>query len=129
VTPLEHIVADYEAGTGEDDPTHVEEMLRLHDGSRDGIAEGRERAEWEASLRDNVNTRMVHHHVFDGEAVVRLLDRAGVQIHHVAVRLPHDTFVLGRFVPEGASPDNTAALSPTAPWRRRSPFAGDRVAG
>ncbi|MDO8184056.1 methyltransferase domain-containing protein [Conexibacter sp. JD483] len=127
VTPLEHIVADHAAGTGEDDLTHLDETLALHDRSRD--ADDSPREQWEAARRDNLNTRLLHHHVFDGGAIVRLLDRAGIQLHHIAVRHPHDTFVLGRFVPEGARPDNAVALAPTAPWRRRSPFAGDRAAG
>lgn len=125
VTPLEHIVADRDAGIGEDDLTHLDETLRLHDRARD--ADDSPREEWEAARRDNVNTRLLHHHVFDGTALLRLLDRAGVQIHRVAVRHPHDLFVLGRFTPNGAAPDNAPALAPGAPWRRKSPFGVDRA--
>lgn len=125
VTSLEHMVADHEAGTGEDDLTHLDETLRLHDRSRD--ADASSQAEWEAARRDNVNTRLLHHHVFDGESLLRLLDHAGVQVHHVAVRHPHDTFVLGQFAPDGERPDNAAALAASAPWRRRSPFRCDRA--
>ncbi len=123
-TSLDHLVADYEAGTGEDDLTHLEETLRLHDRSRDGDDAPRE--EWEAARRDNWNTRLLHHHVFDGTALLRLLDRAGIQVHRMTVRHPHDIFVLGRFVAAGAEPDNATVLAPDAPWRRRSPFPGDR---
>jgi len=124
VTTLEHMVADHEAGTGEDDLTHLEESLRLHDYSRDVSAPPQG---WEAERRDNFNTRLLHHHVFDGEALIRLLDRAGVQIHRFVVRHPFDIHVLGRFAPAGARPDNRALLAADAPWRARSPFAGDRV--
>ena len=125
VTTLEHMVADYEAGVGEDDLTHLEESLALHDYSRDAGAppEG-----WEAERRDNYNTRLLHHHVFNGESLARLLDRAGIQIHRMVVRHPFDIHVLGRFAPEGATPDNAAVLAADAPWRRSSPFAGDRPA-
>jgi SAM-dependent methyltransferase len=126
VTPLAHMVADFEVGTGEDDLTHLDETLALHDRARD--ADDSPREQWEAARRDNVNTRLLHHHVFDGEGLVRLLDHAGVQVHRMTVRHPHDTFVLGRFVPAGARPDNAAVLAPDAPWRRRSPFAEDRAA-
>lgn len=125
VTSLDHLVADYEAGTGEDDLTHLEETLSLHDRSRD--ADDAERDVWEAARRDNWNTRLLHHHVFDGGSLARLLDRAGVQIHRLVVRHPHDVFVLGRFAPPGAKPDNAAVLAPDAPWRQRSPFPGDRA--
>jgi SAM-dependent methyltransferase len=126
VTPLGHIVADEVAGTGEDDLTHLDETLRLHDRSRD--ADDMPPEQWAAARRDNLNTRLIHHHVFDGEALVRLLDHAGVQLHRLTVRHPHDTFVLGRFVAAGTAPDNAAVLAADAPWRRRSPFACDRRA-
>lgn len=125
VTTLEHVVADHAAGTGEDDLTHLDETLRLHDRGRD--ADDSPREQWEAARRDNVNTRLLHHHVFDGAALVRLLDHAGVQVHRMIVRHPHDTFVLGRFVQAGARPDNARVLASGAPWRRASPFAEDRA--
>ncbi|MBB4661510.1 methyltransferase domain-containing protein [Conexibacter arvalis] len=125
LTTLEHMVADYEAGVGEDDLTHLEESLELHDYSRDA---GAPPQGWEAERRDNVNTRLLHHHVFDGATIARLLDRAGLQIHRMTVRHPFDIYVLGRFVPDGETPDNTAVLAADAPWRARSPFPGDRRA-
>ncbi len=126
VTPLEHIVGDFAAGIGEDDLTHLDETLRLHDRSRD--ADDSPREQWEAARRDNVDTRLLHHHVFDGESLLRLLDRAGVEIHEAVVRHPHDTFVLGRFAGDGERPDNAAMLASDAPWRRSSPFGEDRPA-
>ena len=125
VTPLDHIAADYDAATGEDDLTHLDETLRLHDRARD--ADDSPREQWEAARRDNVNTRLLHHHVFDGAALVRLLDRAGVQVHQIVVRHPHDTFVLGRFAADGARPDNGPVLAADAAWRSASPFAEDRA--
>jgi len=125
VTPLAHLVEDFERGTGEDDLTHLDETLRLHDRTRD--ADPTPPEEWEQARRDNANTRLLHHHVFDAAALVRLLDRAGVQVHHLAVRHPHDVYLLGRFAPEGVLPDNAAVLAPGAPWRRASPFREDRA--
>jgi SAM-dependent methyltransferase len=122
VTPLEHMVADDEARIGEDDLTHLEETLALHDRSRD--AEPDDQAAWAAARRDNVNTRVLHHHVFTAGSLLALLDHAGIELLAVEVRFPHDTYVLGRFAEQ---PDNAALRAADAPWRRRSPFAVDRL--
>lgn len=124
VTSLEHLVADFEAGTPEGDLSHLRETLDLHDRSRDADPAGPQ--EWAALRRDNLNTRLLHHHVFDGEGLLRLLDAARLKIEQVAVLHPHDTFVLARFADEGERPDNTAVLAKDADWRRRSPFRVDR---
>jgi SAM-dependent methyltransferase len=120
VTTLEHLVADLEAGTGEDDLTHLGETLALHDLRRDIPMN---RAEFETARRDNVNTRLIHHHVFTTPSLLALLDRAGVEVLEVEVRRPHDIYVLGRW---SDAPDNAAVLAPGAPWRRASPFPADR---
>lgn len=125
VTSLEHLVEDHENGIGESDLTHLEETLRLHDRSRDADRSPRE--EWEAARRDNAQTRLLHHHVFDSTTLVQLLDRAGVRVQQLVVRHPHDICLLGRFAPEGVPPDNSAVLAAGAAWRRASPFVVDRA--
>jgi SAM-dependent methyltransferase len=122
VTPLEHMVKDFERGTGEDDLTHLDETLALHDRSRD--AEPGDQAAWAAARRDNLRTRVLHHHVFTTDSLLALLDRAGIQLDAVEVRYPHDIYVLGRFA---AEPDNTALRGSRAAWRAGSPFAFDRL--
>jgi SAM-dependent methyltransferase len=122
VTPLAHMVADHEAGTGEDDLTHLDETLALHDRSRD--AEDDDQAAWAAARRDNLRTRLLHHHVFTTESLLVLLDHAGIDLHAVEVRYPHDIYVIGRFA---SAPDNDALLSTSAGWRAASPFGVDRA--
>lgn len=121
VTPLEHMVEDFERGTGEDDLTHLDETLVLHDRNRD--AEPDDQEAWAAARRDNVHTRVLHHHVFTTESLLRLLDRASILVEAIEARHPHDIYVIGRF---GAAPDNTALLAADAAWRTASPFAVDR---
>jgi SAM-dependent methyltransferase len=121
VTALGHMIADFERGVGEDDLTHLEETLRLHDHRRDTRCA--DRAGWEAARRDNVNTRLLHHHVFTTPSLLGLLDRAGLQLLAVETRFPHDIYVLGRFARPGNPPDNAAFLA----TRRPSPFRVDRV--
>jgi SAM-dependent methyltransferase len=116
VTPLAHMISDYERGTGEDDLTHLDETLRLHDRSRE--APGPSQAVWEQQRRENVRHRMLHHHVFTTRSLVELLAHAGVDVHAVEVRYPHDIYVVGRFASAPADPE-PAALAAAL---RRSPL-------
>jgi SAM-dependent methyltransferase len=124
LTPLAHIVGDYEAGRGEDDPTHLDEVLRRHDLGRDPAAG--DRATFEAERRENLRTRLLHHHTFSARSLVALLDRAGLEILAVEVRYPHDTYCLGRWVEDGERPPNLPWLDRAHPAWRRSPFRIDR---
>ena len=121
VTPLAHLDEDLARGTGEDDLTHLEESLTLHDHGRDVPSD---RDAFAAARRDNARTRLLHHHVFTTPSLLALLDRAGLQIDAVEPRRPHDIYVAGHF-PAEAAPDNAAVLGPFP----RSPFRSDRVSG
>lgn len=123
-TTLDHFVADFEAGTGEDDLTHLDEVVRLHDLTRDPAAG--ERAAFEAARRDNLRTRLIHHHVFSGRSLLALLDHAGLEIIAAEVRYPHDIYCLARFADPGASTANAAWLDRGHPVWRTSPFRIDR---
>jgi SAM-dependent methyltransferase len=122
VTSLEHLEEDLLRGTGEDDLTHLEESLLLHDRSRD--AEPDDPDAFAAARRDNLHTRLLHHHVFTTPSLLALLDRAGVQVDAVEPRLPHDIYVAGHFPAGGGRPDNGGVLGPVA----ESPFRRDRRA-
>jgi len=123
VTPLAHLVADQEAGTGEDDLTHLPEVLAHHDLARDPGVDTLEALERRG--RDNLRHRALHHHVFDTELVLGALDHAGWQVDALDVMRPYHVAVLARR-PAGARPDNAAWWGRDAAWRARSPFPGDR---
>jgi SAM-dependent methyltransferase len=119
VTPLDHIVADYENGTDEADLTHLDETLTLHDRSRD--AETGTQEEWAARRRDNFNTRLLHHHVFTAPALIDVLRAGGFGIHALEIRHPHDIYVLARPGSDRMSAGEIKrALS-------KSPFSSDRA--
>src|SRR5713226_8445532 len=61
VTTLEHMISDYENQTAEDDLTHVDEILKLHDLSRDLPAGTPE--QFRARSLNNSAVRALHHHV------------------------------------------------------------------
>ena len=121
VTTLTHLRQDRDRGVGEDDLTHLAEILDRHDLERDpgaGAADA-----FEARARDNLRHRSLHHHVFDTELVLRVLDETGYGILGVDVMPPYHIAVLAQ---KGDPAKNDAFLAPEAAWRERSPFAGDR---
>lgn len=120
LTPLSHMIEDLEREVGEDDLTHLDETLRLHDRSRD--QEDAEDRVWAERRRANATRRVLHHHTFTTASLLALLDHAGLELRAAETRFPHDIYVLGRWPSEGARPDNSTILA--AP--RRSPFRVDR---
>ncbi len=62
VTTLEHMISDYDNQTAEDDLTHVDEILQLHDLSKDLPAGTQE--QFRARSLNNAAVRALHHHVF-----------------------------------------------------------------
>ena len=122
VTALEHIEADFARSTGEDDRTHVEEFIELCDLRR--VPDRLSRPAFAQRTRDSVANRTLHHHVFDTDLVVRLLDRAGLELLWVETALPFHIVAVARASDGGA--DNSAFLAPTARWRQESVFRRDR---
>ncbi len=124
VTPLAHILDDYEQGRDESDLTHLGEVLELHDLEQDAGSSGIDSFK-ERSLR-NVENRCIHHHVFDTEAVVELMHYAGFELLAIEALPPNNIIAIGRKAPEGKSFDNSRFRGATAAFHRTSPFVGDR---
>lgn len=78
VTDLAHMIDDYARGTGEDDLTHLDEILELHDLSRDPLAGSFE--EFKARSQMNHRNRCLHHHVFDSDSAVCLVEHMGLRV-------------------------------------------------
>jgi hypothetical protein len=118
------MIADAECDRGEDDLTHLEEILALHDLTRDREAGDRE-AFRVRSLR-NAENRALHHHVFDTRAAVQLVDHAGFEIVAVDTARSMHIIVLARRPAAGSVPRNQEFLEPTAAHFAQSVFAVDR---
>lgn len=88
-----HLLADYENDTAEDDLTHLEEILALHDLRRDlhagTMAQFRER-----SLR-NFENRCLHQHVFDLNVLKELYGYFRLSVIE-GMQLDSDYVVIGR---------------------------------
>ncbi len=118
VTTLDHYRADEEGDVGEDDDSHFEEILALHDVQRDAGLASRE--ELSRRVADNVNTRSVHHHVLDLRSAVALVGESGWTPLAAEARRPFDIVVLARNVPGRVAHYDLEAVV------RASAFASDR---
>ncbi len=124
VTTLDHMIEDERNNIGEDDLTHLAEILALHDLALDPPAGTPE--QFQARSQRNVENRALHHHVFDTATAVRVLDYLGLQVMAADAEPAHHVIVAARKVPLGAPADNSRFLGPDAAFRSSSPFAGDR---
>jgi SAM-dependent methyltransferase len=124
VTTLEHLIADFDAGMGEGDLTHMEEILDLHDLDRDPEAGGFDA--FKERSKHNVENRCFHQHVFDTCLAVELVDYMGLQIKAVETIYPMHILVVAQKVQEECC-DNSFFTSETALYRRTSVFFSDRI--
>jgi len=120
-TPLRHMKQDYALGVGEDDMTHLPEILQLLDLTRD-LEAGDPEAFRRRGL-DNVNNRGLHHHVFDLLTAVQLVDHVGLQILIAETAKPFHIVILAT---KSDAPDNRAFLTADSPSFVHSCFGSDR---
>ena len=84
VTPLEHMISDFESNIGEDDLTHMQEVVQWTDLSRVESLKGLTAAEGKAKVAemspDNMHYRTMHHHVFDQQNTVALIQYSGYRV-------------------------------------------------
>jgi SAM-dependent methyltransferase len=123
VTTLSHLIQDFECGMQEDDLTHLPEILELHDFSKDMGSETL--PEFKKRSENNLENRCIHHHVFDTQLAVNLLDYHGVQIHAVELIDPCHIVLIAQKVSSGKL-DNQAFLKNDAEYKSISPFSSDK---
>jgi SAM-dependent methyltransferase len=93
-TSLEHLIEDFESGTKEDDLTHLPEILKLHDLSRDPGAGTLQ--EFENRSKKNFENRCLHHHVFDTRLAVEIFNHKQIQILSVQVMSEFHIIILAK---------------------------------
>lgn len=98
VTKVEHMLQDYESNMGEDDLSHVPEILELHDRSLDPPAGTPE--QFRERSQNNFANRCLHHHVFDENNSRELLSSIGVEVLAVELAAPLHIVLVGRFPSE-----------------------------
>lgn len=92
VTNLEHFIEDRHNQIGEDDLTHLDEVLRLTDLSKSPDAQ--DVMDFARRARCNAEYRGMHHHVFDARALISLLEYAGFRVIDYELRRPHHIMAL-----------------------------------
>jgi SAM-dependent methyltransferase len=85
-TNVDHMFEDFHRNVGEDDLTHLPEIVEKHDLAMDpgGLSSSDFRARCEA----NLDNRCLHHHVFDERNSRELLERAGFVVRSVDKAFP-----------------------------------------
>lgn len=76
LTPLEHLIDDYEKNTGLDDQTHIEEFMKNHDSTRDFVYPDYDT--WHAAYTSNPQI-YTHYHVFDLSLVRKMMEYLGFE--------------------------------------------------
>ncbi len=79
VVKFEHLLQDYESKITEDDLTHLEEILKLHDLELDPLAGTLEQFR-ERSLK-NFENRCLHQHVFDLAVLQEIMNYFHLSVH------------------------------------------------
>ena len=93
-TSMAHMIEDYSRNIGEDDLTHLPEVLELHDLGKDSPAGSFEN--FRSRCLQNYAYRAMHHHVFDTPTAVALLDYAGFQVLRVDHLKPFHIVLVAR---------------------------------
>ena len=93
VTTFEHLIEDLDNDVTENDLTHLEEILALHDLSRD-LAAGTKEQFTKRSLANNDN-RGLHHHVFDFELLQKIYKYNNIKVIDMSIEKPNHQIILG----------------------------------
>lgn len=90
-TTFDHLLQDYTQDIGEDDMTHLQEILQLHDLKRDPYAGKREM--FESRCLRNAVYRAMHHHVFNAGLLAQLMEFVGMKVVH-QYETPKDFYIV-----------------------------------
>ena len=129
VTTLAHMIADFEKNVGEDDLTHLNEIILLHDIEADGFLEkkGEERKiEFKNRATNNYENRMIHHHVFDTNAAIQLIEYTGLEIIEVEPCRINNIIIICRKKSKGGDMREETIKNQTIYNNKMSPFVSDR---
>ncbi len=87
LTTLNHFIEDFNNTMGEDDLSHMEEILEYHDLTMDKRAGNKEEFAKRSLL--NLENRCLHHHTFDQNNLTELLKYAGLKIIQIEKQAPY----------------------------------------
>jgi SAM-dependent methyltransferase len=100
VTSFDHLLEDYRNNIGEDDLTHLEEILALHDLSQDPQAGSAE--SFRARSLRNIENRALHQHIFDAALLRRIFHHFNISPLCAETAPPMHVIALGTSAPSGS---------------------------
>ena len=124
VTAIDHMIDDYEQCVDEDDVTHADEVLSLHDLNHD---DGTDSDKFEERIRNNFKERSMHHHVFATRTLAQLIDYAGLQILSLETIRPCHIVSIAKKMSPASSVNNKPYLDMAAHVYAKSQFRTDRT--
>lgn len=89
-----NIVDDYNKDVGEDDLSHVNEILQYHDVRLDPSAGSFQ--QFKRRCQNNLITRCLHHHTFEIKLVKEILGHINLKILNIQFCLPHHIVSLSK---------------------------------
>ena len=123
ITSMSHLIEDYVNNTNENDCTHFDEVISLHDLSLDyGVKTLQELQE---RTLENFTNRCVHQHVFNTPLVAKMLDFAGFKIREIQHFNPFHIIVLLQKTNKALN--NKKFLSPDYPVYHKQQFPSDKL--
>ncbi|MCX6060739.1 MAG: methyltransferase domain-containing protein [Campylobacterales bacterium] len=118
-TTLDHLIQDYQNDIGEDDLTHLEEILQLHDFSKDSGSGSYEN--FKLRSENNLHNRALHHHVFNTLLLAKLIDYAQMQIQVIETIKPMHILLVVQKISTDLLPQNNIHFTSF-----ESPFPSDQ---
>ena len=94
-TSFTHLLTDFESNIGEDDLTHLSEILKFHDLKLDPGA-GKDYDKFKKRGENNFEFRALHHHVFSGDLSKEVLTHFNLNTIFQCAIPPHHQIILGQ---------------------------------
>jgi SAM-dependent methyltransferase len=125
-TPFAHIEADFQNNTQDDDLTHLQELLSLHDIRLDpGVSSWQEFRE---RCLQNASVRGMHHHVFSPETLILMFAHCGMRVLSISIERPYHIVGFAQKADpseqEQVRLHDLTFLSEAAEWKRQDPLRG-----
>ena len=97
-TTLKHIRDDYFNNVLENDQTHYDEIINKHrlDYDSSDNKNIKNKSDWEARVRENENTRIIHQHVYDLVTLEKVMIDCGFKVLGTDIFLPHHMTIIAQ---------------------------------
>jgi SAM-dependent methyltransferase len=124
LTSFEHIIQDFENNVGENDLTHLDEILEFHDLRKD--PGGSDFNAFKARSINNAENRCLHQHVFNTALAIEMVNYSNFKIINIELKRPYHIIVIAQKLATEESIDNSIFRA-KASFITKSPFKSDKI--